>query len=372
MSNTISKTWSELKVIQATKQLPWQYEETSDVYRVFLVDGVIRYETVLWKTAGSLVGGMPAGMDTDRADFETNVIPKCNLIPTTGPRAGGRSQISTFPTEGSSVNIFSHDWCNPTTWYTQAVRVVDEVATDSGDQITWNLSRQNIIDTYHGKITGEDFLSDSGGNSYRVSVTVDGVAKAEVDPHTGVGDFTVDYANGKIVFGSALNVGAVVKATYHYENGSLFIVAPDSGKRLLLKRVEVQFTDNINITDTIKFIPYGLVDVFAPSLVNNPYPSGTKIPINDGTVYKTMQDYINESNGAQPKIIDLGGSSSNWRASQNKTVILVWDYMTVDYISSAAGVELHTYLDHDTPFSSINTTPASAIATFYCLSEDEV
>ena len=159
--------------------------------------------------------------------------------------------------------------------------------------------------------------------------------------------------------------------TYHYESGSAFIIKPLPGKRLRLKRVEVQFSDNIDILDTMTFLPYGLVDAFAPQLMPG-VPSGTLILLGAGTTYKTMLDYINESNGAQPKIVDLGGSSANWRASQSKVVILVWDYMTMDTISSAAGMEIRVSLRHDTPFGSVDSNPAFAVSTFYCLSEDEV
>ena len=369
--NTIQVSWSQLKTLQTQKALPWQYTDLSDRYIVFIVDGQILYETILFKDNAVLAGGLPAGMATDRSEFETTIMPTAN-DPVGGPvTSSGRRQIGVYPTEGNFTNIITHDWCDPTTWYMQSVRVVDEVATNSGDNTTYNLAHQNVIDTYHGKLNMEDYLTDSSGNSYRVSVTVNGAAKTEVDPHTGTGDYTVDYAGGKITFQSALSGSDVVKVTYHYENGSVFTVKPKSGKILYLKTIKVLFTENIEITDTLRFTPYGLVDVFAPTMTPNPYPSGTLIPLSNGTVYKTMINYLAEVSRNFDKIQDLGGSVSNWRASPVKTTLLEWNYPALQPIKSSAGMEIRMLLDHDTPYSSIDTKPAHGISCFECFVENE-
>lgn len=369
--NEIYVPYSQLKTLQASKNLPWQYTDYPDRYVVFLVDGQVAYKTILFKANAVLAGGMPAGMDADRTDFETNIMPTAN-DPIQGPTtSSGRKQIGIYPTEGDFTNIITHDWCDPTTWYGQSVRVVDEIAANSGDNQTYTLAHQNVIDTYHGKLNMEDYLTDANGNSYRVSVTVNGVAKTEVDPHTGAGDFTVDYAAGKITFGSALSGSDVVKATYHYENGSTFTVAPKAGKVLYLKKVKVLFTENIELTDTLRFTPYGLVDVFAPTMTPNPYPSGTKIPLSNGTVYKTMVNYLAEVTRNFNKIQDLGGNVSNWRASPVKTTLLEWDYPALQMISYSAGMELRMLLDHDTAFTSTDGNPSHAIACFECFVEAE-
>jgi hypothetical protein len=369
----VQLTWAQLKSLQVTKLLSWQYVELADRYIVFVIDGSIRYETVLFKPNAALAGGMPAGMDADRIDFETNIKPIANADPTKGPiTTSGRPQIGIYPTEGDFVNIITHDWCDPTTWYGQSVYVVDEVAQNSGDNLTYTLAHQNIIDTFHGKLNMEDYLSDANGNSYRVTVTVNGVQKTEVDPHDGVGDFTVDYKAGKVTFNSALSSSDVVKVTYHYENGSMFTVKPKSGKVLYLKKVKVLFTENIEITDTIRFTPYGPVDNFAPQLVNNPYPSGTMIPLSNGTVYKTMVNYLAEVSRNFDKVQDLGGGVGNWRASPVKTTLLEWDYPALQAIKSSLGMEIRMLLDHDTPYTGgLSGKPAHGIACFECFVEDE-
>ena len=258
---------------------------------------------------------------------------------------------SAWPASGSKSNIMSHNWCDPTTWYPQSVRVVDEVATDSGDQLTYNLANNNIIDTYHGKISQEDFLKDSSDNSYRVVVKVDEVQKTEQDPHVGSGgDYTIDYSAGSVTFLSALDPSDVVKVTYHYENGSRFTLIPESGKKISIQEVEVQFSNDINLLDTMKFQAY----VTAYDI---------PVPGEDPSVYKTMQDYINDSNGSWPEIPKLGGT--NWRSMQDTMTIFRWDYQTLTKISSTDGVEIRVWLENDAPLGG-----SFATATFYTLIED--
>jgi hypothetical protein len=177
----------------------------------------------------------------------------------------GRPRLASEKSDKTKVTLYSHDWTDPTTWRTSAVRVVNEVAEDSGDHTTYDLANPNVIDTYHGKISQEDFLRDANGNSYRVAVTVDDVAVVEQDPHFGTGgDFTVNYEEGKIVFLSAQAEDAEVKVTYHHATNSLFVIAPKPGTRLNIDFAECQFSGDIEITDSIHFQPYGFVDAFAP------------------------------------------------------------------------------------------------------------
>jgi hypothetical protein len=275
----------------------------------------------------------------------------------------GRPRYAFEKSDVSKKTIISHDWTDPTTWVEQSVRVVDEVATDDGDHLSYSLAHDNVIDTYHGKCSQEDFLLSPGGFSYRVAVKVNDVAKTEQDPHyASGGDFTVNYNTGKIVFLSALDPADVVKVTYHYENGSQFTVKPDAGKALRLEFAEVQFSGDVQITDSVTFQPYGLVDVFAPQLMPG-IPSGTKIPLANPVVYKSMTDFQNDAVKSYPSYPALGGNG--WRGSPQPIVVLDWDYVSATVLRADAGMEVRLKLQHDTPFGGWYAT-----ATFYCLSED--
>jgi hypothetical protein len=276
----------------------------------------------------------------------------------------GRPRLAVEKGDASKKNFFSHDWTDPTTWYSTATRVVDEVATDSGDHLTYNLANANAIDTYHGKLFSEDYLKDANGNNYRVAAKVNGTAKTEQDPHAGTGgDFTVNYALGKIIFLSALAPSDEVKVTYHKKVDSTFIVKPDACKNLMINFAEIQFSADLIITDSVSFQPYGLADVFAPQYVPSPFPSGTLIPLGSPVIYKTIRDFQTEAVKAYPAYPAMGGSG--WRGMTQDVIIMDWDYVSSTQLRSDCGMEVRLKLVHDAPFGGTYAT-----CSFYCTSED--
>jgi hypothetical protein len=274
--------------------------------------------------------------------------------------ADGRLRIASEKTSQQRTTLYSPDWTDPTTWYQAAERMVDEVATDSGDHLTYSLAIGNVIDLWHGKVLDEDNLVDANGNSYRVAVTVNGEAKTEQDPHYGTGgDYTVDYVAGTITFLSALNADDEVLVTHHRMTASTWTVSPTAGKNLIVDFAEVQFSADVEVTDSIEFSLWGYVDVFAPQLMPG-VPSGTKIPLGATLRYKSMTDFQADAVRAYPSYPPLGGNS--WRGSPQAIHILDWDYVGSLTLYSAYGMEMRIRLQHDTPFGGWYAT-----ATFYCL-----
>ena len=369
---TLEVDWNTLKTIQASRLLSWQHKEYPDRYEVFVVDGGIEFNTVLFKQTASIAGGLTPQMVSDVQDFETNILPKSNQQAIDKRSASGRQWVTVFPPEGQSRTVVTHDWSDPTTWYENSIRVVDEVATNSGDNLTYNLSNGNVIDVCHGKILGEDFLKDSQGNSYRVQVKVNGVQKTEVDPHTGSGDYTVDYAAGKVTFSSALNPTDEVRVTYYYAGGSRFTIKPKSGEILYISSIRAVFTDNIDVRDTMRFVPYGLADVFAPTMVSSgQVASGTLIQLDDGISYKTFQDYVVESSNTSNRVQTIGGLSGNWRSSPGPLNKFEWRYEALSTLYSSYGMEIRIFLENDVPFGSIDGARPLAKAAFECFVEKE-
>jgi hypothetical protein len=276
----------------------------------------------------------------------------------------GKPFAVSWPTEGSRSTFITPSWCDKRTWYQKSVRVVDEVATVVTPTLVYAASHVAIIDTYHGRISGEDYLKDAFGNSFRVIVKVNGATKVEQDPHTETGgDYTIDYLFGRATFLSPLGVLDEVKLTYHYANGSEWTMAPAAGKILKIASVEAQFAADIILTDTVLFQAYGFVDVFAPQLMPG-VPSGTKIPLGDPNTYKTMMDFINEANRSHPQILALGGAG--WRGCSQAISPYEWDYKAITDLFSSKGMELRIKLQHDVPFGGYIAT-----ATLYCLSVPE-
>jgi hypothetical protein len=274
----------------------------------------------------------------------------------------GRLRTTGEKPNTSRVTIISHDWCDPTTWYTKSTYVADEPTTDTGDHTVYQLQHPNIIDSYHGKISQEDYLKDGSGRSYRVVVKVNGVTKVEQDPHFGTGgDFTIDYALGKIHFTAPLDPADVVTATYHYAGDSTFTVAALPGKLLSIDMAEIQFSTDVEILDTVSFQPYGLVEAFAPAMMNPPYniPAGTKIPLGNPIIYKGIRDFANDSVRTYPTFPAIG---TNWRGLTQPMVVFDWDYVSATMLDGTKGMEIRIKLQHDKPFSGTFGT-----TTFYCL-----
>lgn len=274
----------------------------------------------------------------------------------------GRPLVAFSKPDASKKTIISHDWTDPTTWYT-AARPCTEQVSASDDLQTYALSYTNVIDLVHGKVFNEDLVRTPEGASYRVVVTVNDGPVAERDPHSGEGDYTVDYERGHLVFSTPLLPSDVVKATYFYATTSLFVVKPDAGRALKIAAVEVQFSDDVVLTDSVVFQPMGFADVFAPQLVQaGVLATGTKVPLGPPTTYKSFTDFQSEAVRSYPKFARIGGT--NWRASPHEVLVFNWDYVTETALRSDAGVEVHLRLQHDVPFEGWYAT-----ATFYCTSE---
>ena len=359
-----SSFWTAWKASRAAKSGVHQYDDDGIVYTIWFYDGVEVHLCTIWK------GLVPDGVqpiysqvqnDADKADFEAGLKLTANATLT------NRTVLMEKPTS-TSVTLFSHDWTDKTTWRQAAPRVVDEVATDSGNHTTYTLAHADVIDNYHGKMTGEDYLKDADGHSLRVVVKVNDVVKVEQDPHLATGgDYTVDYDQGHITFLAALDPDDVVEVNYLYATTSVFTVAPSPGKTLVVDFVEVQFSADIDLTDGVVFQPYGYVIAFAPQLAQSnggPYPDLLKIPFGDPLIYKTMTDYQNDAVRAYPKSPALGGTG--WRGATQEILVMDWDYLRAKPLLSSAGMELRIFLQHDVPFGGWYAT-----ATFYCAVVDE-
>ena len=267
--------------------------------------------------------------------------------------------------------LYSPNWCDKTTWYEAGIRVAEELATDRGDDRVYSVEHSPIIDTYHGKITNEDFLLDDDGETYRVIVKVNGEIKEEQDPHYNTaspdvseqfkGNYIVDYRNGTVKFHEALDSNYEVLISYDYVTSSLFTIKPLDGEILKLSSIEVQISKDVSLKDTLKFQSYGYASFFAPQLG---LPEGTKIPLGQPFVFKTMGDYFNDTIKAYPSYPPLGGS--NWRGMRDTMYIMDWDYLKSRVLKSSLGLEVRIFLEYDEEFEGTFGT-----ATFYCGVEEE-
>jgi hypothetical protein len=260
--------------------------------------------------------------------------------------------VNAMPPSGMKSNQISQNWCDKTTWWYSATHVSDETATTvDPERKVWSLAHQNVIDTYHGKLTGEEALPD-----YLVVVKVGGVTKGEQDPHYGTGgDYTVNYAAGTITFLSAVPGGTDPVVSYYHETGSTWIISPAAGEVWKLKGAESQFSDDVDMTDSMVY------EVWA----YDPNDPPNKMMVAFPDYYKTMSDFVNDANKAYPTIPAFG-SPTNWRASKRPITVFAWDFQTTTPLVSSWGMELRVRLEHDTPYAGTFAT-----GTFYFIREQE-
>lgn len=346
-----------------------QYDDTlPDYYLIYFYDGPEVHWCRIWKgevppDIAASEGYSQAQNDADKAAFLARAPTWNEAIVVRGP--DGRVRVASEKTTLSRVTAISHNWCDPTTWYSTSAYVPLEVAVATVPLTVYQLAHTNVIDSYHGKITGETYLKDAGGRSYRVEVFVNGIQKTEQDPHFGVGgDYTINYALGRITFLALLSLGDVVTVNYHYMVDSRYDLRPNPGTTLRIEWAEVQLSLDVAINDSIFFQPFGLVEIFAPQLMGPPsnLPAGTKIPLGDPVIYKTITDLISDASRSYPQYPAFGGPS--WRGMQQPTLVLDWDYQGATELDSALGLEIRVWLEHHTKCGGTYVT-----ATFYCLSE---
>lgn len=276
--------------------------------------------------------------------------------------------VSVFPAEGSRTNIITHLWTDPTSWYQGSIRVTDEIPTPlDANGKNFQLANQNIIDLEHGKIFGEDFLLDSNGVSYRVVVKVDGVPRLQADMDTGDGEWSLNYRTGVLTMNP--NVApASLSVSYHYSTTSAFVIKPLPGKILKIKSAEVQFSRNVSMQDTVQFEYLGWCSVFDPvGFANGDYGPDPEflIPLTTPTRYKTMHNFLSESNGSFPVIpASTDNSPHTQRDLRSDVLTFPWDYQASIPVYSSMGMQIRMSLLNDRPMRGDFAT-----ATFYCFSE---
>jgi hypothetical protein len=251
------------------------------------------------------------------------------------------------PRLGSETVKATHNYCDPTTWWTESVEVNGETLTDSGDGLTWNSGHENWIDLVHGKVFEEDHFQDD----YEVKVYVGGVEKTMRDPFatdwSGGGDYYVDFAAGNVIFQND-QTGNTVTADYHYENGSSWYLTPSENKELLVEKAEMQLSSDIEMTADLRY------DIE----IN----MGGGYFAYAGTIYKSTWQILMEARGAYPVIPVLGTGP---RGTGVTVTGFPFIYSTARVLSSLnPPTRLRVKTMGDLPFEG-----SHASGTFYCLSK---
>jgi len=365
--------WSEFKkwINGTNASLRYTWTDDSASYTILSVDGPVHRVVGINKDGG-----------TDQVDFETNFKATASItfanVSASGsplafletPQSNGAARVAIAPLEGSETIYSTHNFVDPTTWYSQSTRVTNEVLTDSGNGLTWDSINPIWIDMVSGKVQDEDGIIEEEAertpshHGWSVVIKVDDVVKTMREPlESSGGDYTVNYSTGKIIFFSS-QAGSVVKATYSKESGSGWRLKPMPNKILDIIDAEAQFSADVDMTDTLEFAVKGPIDIFAPQMLQSnggPYPPGTMIPLVTQK-YKKFTQLIDEARGAYPVISSIGGT----RGVSAAIYGFPFQYSTTRELKSSLGLELWISLVHERKFGGQHAT-----ATFYCTSRSE-
>lgn len=319
--------WADFKALQLQRKFTIRYLDKDEFYIVFAHDEGLIYQSTIWKDDHPTIGSVDPYLE----EFEATYMPHAN--PQRPEGSGGEALVQVRPPEARRVELASFNWCDKTTWYEAATPGThSEILTGA---LTAALPHSFIIDAIHGKISGEHKLS-----KYFVVLSIDEVVLVEDV------DFTLDYITGLITFLSettgALNVD------YYVAGSSTWTLAPDDGKVLEVLEVEVQFSDDLEMTDSLHFELYA-----------GEYLVGS-------TIYKTAMDLIVQASGSYPVIPKLGGEG--WRGTKSPVHIFRWPYADrgVTRLFSSMGLSIRLRLENDIPFNG-----SYGIATFYSVTLDE-
>jgi hypothetical protein len=263
---------------------------------------------------------------------------------------------------GKRITMFSHNFCDRTTWYTMSVPVSNEaVGTGTGSQTEFNLAHTYVIDVNHGKITDEDWLKEptvGNGVNYVPVVKVDGVTQTEREfgELTG-GDYEIDYKTGKLTFYVAPATGTAVTVSYYYSpdtDNSYNIFGPKTGKKWSVTDIELQFSADVVLSDEMTNAVW----------VYNPYDLPNKVIYPPSVArLKRSFDLVNWSILSFPLIPAFGGPV---RGNASNIILLRFQYVSPIIITASTGAEIRFWLKHHREFAG-----DFASATLYGLEDDE-
>ena len=248
----------------------------------------------------------------------------------------GRVQVQ--KTQETTYSRATHDYCNKTTWYSDSVRVTDEVLTlDSGT--TYNCLNSKFIDVVNGVINRQDLHQE-----YAIEVKIDDVVQTS--------GYTIDHQNAQVTFDTA--PGGVVKCSYSYPTTSNWRLPAPAGKLLVIEHSEVQFTTDVQVTSPLKFEVWVDNPYFAVS--GHPLEGIPRIP-GETVQYNSIRDIINESN--------LGFQVPTMPGIGQPLIIFPFNYVGEKVMDSSMNAELIISCVNDVELPGTYGT-----ATFYLIERD--
>jgi hypothetical protein len=228
-------------------------------------------------------------------------------------------------------------------------------------------------------VHNQEHWSKEVEHGYSVIVKVDSAEKTACPPfkfESSDGDYWIDYDNGE-VHSSEDWTGKTVVASFSYATESAFYITPHDGTTLRIEDAEADFSADMVLETSFGYIIEGYVDVFAPELTPVPFPSGTRIPLQEDKYYRVTQ-IITEARGALPQVEAIGATDEHKaltdikefrrksRGMKNAVQAVPFNYVTARDLYANYGMRLKIVTQDHVPVGGEMLT-----MTFYCTSLEE-
>lgn len=211
-----------------------------------------------YKTKATAVASRADAMVLSQPALNTNGIPQVEIISRTGNAAFNQYTIT------------SHNWCKKTTWFQNYDSYVDQAMTPdvAGVYTVYKLANpsSNTLWTNIDDFTNtmQDYALNAPPYGQHAVWCRDGNLSPrgnwrpviKVNGTIATSGYTIDYATGKVSFGTALTITDTVTASFKTpkaNGGSEFIMMPRPGKKLSIPHTEINMTDDVIITGTVVF-----------------------------------------------------------------------------------------------------------------------
>lgn len=257
---------------------------------------------------------------------------------------GDANKVQEIGRKGEVIVRASHNFCDPTSWATESVRVqnevlsVDTVADPLPPYTVYKSVNKNWINILHPQQLNSKELFDAGkvvtGDQwgYLPQIRVGGVLLSP-RPQWATnwdhgGDYYIDYEDGQIFFQSA--PGSAPQATYHYAYGSGWCLTPKAGRRIDIDLTKAQWT-----SDDLVF-NHAIVQEFQVYIGSAWIPAETRW-------YSSAVEMFAEARDTDE--MDAVTGSPSWRGTGGeKLQSMNFTYKAVRELSSALNIRLMLYL----------------------------
>ena len=318
------------------------------------------------------VAGPAGGLIAAHDNSSTNEVQNVSI--TNEPKVGITSDTTIIlvkPPQNKfgRIYLFSCDFTKKETFYVNSSGTLDSFQAD-GIQQTFDLTYGSgngsaIIDLSHGKISEEELVTTSSGTSYIPIVKINGAVQNEREAfETTGGHYTIDYIAGKLNFIAIPPSGNTVTIEYHVSgptHGPCILAGPPAGKKWILNAAEMQFSKDIDMTDSL--LQNVIVDVPIFDGSGNYLFTAYDQKAAQDAVYKTIGSFLDYTYGSYPVVPALGGST---RGTTQDTIILRWEYLSSMELPSSLNARMKVWTKHNRAFKGERAT-----VTVYGIETDE-